>query len=904
MNLPVGLKKYWKIHAVLLSFACLLLVTISSVGQPTDPPYSETDCGQVRKPVAPVRITGNMKLPLNTHSWNVNLYYNGDDWSNGAFPGMISLVADPMCIHVNNHGNGAPVITNMELKYVYHEGGGNPHFRVPHELSEALIVFPKSGKVGEPKLDAYSDWGIKMQWDNGALEAYVANGSPFVYFHANDGGITINTLDKAKVWYNEANVIGVAVEINVQDETGQWHYYGDNNYVLYAPTGATWQATKDTDGNTSFTSTLAGKKYASIATIPNDKEESKRIANLNFFKKYAFNFMVDTKVAWKYDEKKSLVTTTFTGTIDKKEGNTDGLVYALYPHQWQNYKGATTDIVLNCAKGPMKVIETKGNFKTEMKYHGVLPHFPLVANEQSGFTKDKQIEYVKAIVESGEGNEIFQGNEVYATAVTVGRTAQVIPLADQIGLSEERDTISRWVKSALENWLSYSGDGDNAWFVYDKNYGVLIGNPPNRGMFTDLHLNDAHFQFGYFIKAAAIIAQFDKKWMADWGERVEMMIKNVANWKRGEPDYPFLRFLDPYQGHSWATGDADFLDGNNQESSSEALNCYSGIVLWGLITGNKTIRDLGIYLFTTECEGVLNYWWDIHHVCYPKGPDVGNQQGCIFEPAQYQIPMAGWVWGDKIGFGTWFGSSPVNCQEYPVGINILPLTASSLYLARDVEYVKKDLIDWFLGKFGGVRMWNEIFWNYLAMADAPRALEFYKTQPHGDDQPRPASETEAHYYHWIHSMCAMGAYNSKITADIPAFAAFDKNGVRTYVAYNPSDAEIKPTFSDRTSFPVPAGKVIAYTKPIAINSTVKPHNKVNFNATVQSINNTLYLVSHFSDNCKVSLFSLNGKKFGDLHIVKGKQKTALPFKSTASTIALLRITTNDNRHICKRVLLP
>ena len=29
-------------------------------------------------------------------------------------------------------------------------------------------------------------------------------------------------------------------------------------------------------------------------------------------------------------------------------------------------------------------------------------------------------------------------------------------------------------------------------------------------------------------------------------------------------------------------------------------------------TGNKQMRDLGVYLYVTEIASVLNYWFDIH----------------------------------------------------------------------------------------------------------------------------------------------------------------------------------------------------------------------------------------------------------------------------------------------------
>ena len=49
--------------------------------------------------------------------------------------------------------------------------------------------------------------------------------------------------------------------------------------------------------------------------------------------------------------------------------------------------------------------------------------------------------------------------------------------------------------------------------------------------------------------------------------------------------YPFLRNFGPYAGHSWASGNAGFELGNNQESSSEAVNAYAAILQYGEYTG-------------------------------------------------------------------------------------------------------------------------------------------------------------------------------------------------------------------------------------------------------------------------------------------------------------------------------
>ncbi len=78
---------------------------------------------------------------------------------------------------------------------------------------------------------------------------------------------------------------------------------------------------------------------------------------------------------------------------------------------------------------------------------------------------------------------------------------------------------------------------------------------------------------------------------------VKLLIRDIASPDHNDTMFPFLRCFDPYAGHSWASGHSRFADGNNNESSSEAMNAWSGVILFGEATGDRTLRDLGIYLF-------------------------------------------------------------------------------------------------------------------------------------------------------------------------------------------------------------------------------------------------------------------------------------------------------------------
>ncbi|WP_160645551.1 glycosyl hydrolase [Chengkuizengella marina] len=775
------------------------------------PAYSTTDSANANLPVPPVRITDNVSTPLTSHQWFTNLYFDPSDWADPEYPNMIGLIADPLAVRIEKTGGG-PILTALNIQYVYNAGQGNPHYRIPYELAPALEVNPLSSDAGVAHMDGYSDWGLKMAWNNGDFNAYAYNGSPFVYFESNDG-IRIQTKDIGHIWYNQDNVLGVSVEINIEEDPSLGHL-GTDDFVIYAPTGSTWEVFTDQFGFITATSDLNGLDYASVVSLPREEDVAAKIDLLNYYKAFAYNFITDTKVSWEYNEEAALVTTTFTSTFDQKEPGSNNLVYALYPHQWLNYNHDIENITYNSARGPMKVIETQGNrFITEMTYYGILPSFPHVADESlSGYSIEELRQHVLDQVAAGEGANIFQRNTIYGTSVTIGRTAHMIDVANDAGLIEERDTIIQWVKNALEDWLSYSGENGDAFFYYNADYGSLIGVPPESGMFSDSHLNDHHFEYGYMIKAAAIVASYDKQWALDWEDRINLLIREVDNWDRTDTQFPFLRFMNPYQGHSWATGAADFRDGANQESSSEAMNFASGVAQWGMVMGNDTIRDLGIYLYTTEGEAVLNYWFDINDIVFPNGPDFGDQIDAIWEPAQFNYPMVGWIWGDKAGFATWFGSEQTGYQEYPVGINLLPMTAGSLYLARDTEYIT-NFTDWFLNKYGQVNRWNELFWEYLALADPERALTMYNTSPHGASEPSPPSETEPHYYSWIHNMVALGAYDSSITANTPSYAVFNKNGERTYVAYNPTNTDLVVQFSDGSVVTVPPGELIAEKDP-------------------------------------------------------------------------------------------
>ena len=122
------------------------------------------------------------------------------------------------------------------------------------------------------------------------------------------------------------------------------------------------------------------------------------------------------------------------------------------------------------------------------------------------------------------------------------------------------------------------------------------------------------------------------------------MISNVAEPSRKSEWYPFTRTKDWYDGHSWASGIFAFPFGKNQESTSESVNGWYAIYLYGLVTENTRLKDLGRLLTALEIRASSSYW----HM---------TTESSNF-PAHFSNNKAvGIQWSTKVDYQTWFGAN-------------------------------------------------------------------------------------------------------------------------------------------------------------------------------------------------------------------------------------------------------
>ena len=323
------------------------------------------------------------------------------------------------------------------------------------------------------------------------------------------------------------------------------------------------------------------------------------------------------------------------------------------------------------------------------------------------------------------------------------------------------------MKTSLEDWLD--GTAPNV-FRYDKTWSTVYGFPA--GYETNGNIQDHHFHWGYFIQSAAMVAREDPAWARRFAPAVELLIRDTANWQHGDNTFPFLNSFEPYAGHAWANGPAQFAAGNNQESSSESIHFSAGIFQWGLATGKKDIRDLGIYLYTTEVEAIHRYWLNEGSLAFPEG---------------FNWPMIGMLWGNGGAYATWFGGHPDH-TAYIHGINFLPITPASLHLGRNPSHFLSTLAPFATNP----TEWFDIITCARAIADPDDATARLAANP--GYTPFDGT-TKAHAYHWVHALRQYGKPTA-ITASHPSAIVLQKGAVKSYLVWNPGDQPLETRFSD------------------------------------------------------------------------------------------------------------
>ena len=277
-------------------------------------------------------------------------------------------------------------------------------------------------------------------------------------------------------------------------------------------------------------------------------------------------------------------------------------------------------------------------------------------------------------------------------------------IAEELGEDEIAAARRAELAAHLEAWL----EGSNADALRtDATWGGVV---PSRGVvdpgadYGAGFYNDHHFHYGYFVYAAAVLAKGDAAWAARWAPAVTHLIRDIANPSDADELYPPMRHKDWFVGHSWAGGLFPSASGRNQESTSEAVNAWYAIALFGEAIGDGRLALLGRTLLATEVRAAQTYWQvkDGSEI-YPQ-PFAAHHLACI-------------VWSTKVDYATWFGSN----VEYLFGIQMMPVTPVS-ELLLDAEWLRQSLPAWEAAMRGrAVPEWRGILIMGFALLDPAAA---------------------------------------------------------------------------------------------------------------------------------------------------------------------------------------
>lgn len=298
----------------------------------------------------------------------------------------------------------------------------------------------------------------------------------------------------------------------------------------------------------------------------------------------------------------------------------------------------------------------------------------------------------------------------YFGGKSLARAADLLVLAEQLGADDVAATLRERLSEELRTWAEPSGCDTRATkcFVVDSETGGVVGQQP---AFGSEDFNDHHFHYGYFLYAAALAAADDPALREDLAPLMTVLAADLASGSASEL-FPMRRAFDPYSGHSWASGPAPFADGNNQESSSEAVAAWNGLALWAGVAGDTGLEKQAIWMLSSEAAAARTSWVGFNRDD-PPYDDYGHD-------------VVGIVWDGKIDYATWFSAEPAAV----LGIQLIPMGAVSGYLAGDPDRIRRNVAEALHG--GQAPQFADLILMYQALAgpeDAANALEAARTLP-------------------------------------------------------------------------------------------------------------------------------------------------------------------------------
>ena len=588
----------------------------------------------------PIYLTPDASRPIPTNDWWTDLI-------NRPFSG--GLWAYPFCVQADDRG------VDVTLPIGWNADGTEPARSAPVQLQAAAQGEPFVAVDARAK--AWGDWTLTFRSADAAgrhIDFTIGRGLPYVWAAYGEGLTPSLTLPDGAVFFDRrgrpltppiaADHLGIKC--------------GDRSFGLFAAPGTRFGMT----GGQLRVQFAGDARTLVLAALA-------RPEDLGAFTGHVNAIPQDSRYTWAYDPDGGTVTTRFTlETEPLWAGRPATLRQGFLPHHLRDTAHALPldDASYFTPRGRLR-LAAGDDFAITYPFAGTIPNFPspalLEADDASPPLDEPRLgDYLERYVaRAGE-----TGGDTYWGGKDLVRLAKYMDLAFQSGHAAAprlRDAL----RAALTDWFTYAPGEEERYFARYPNWGALVGFNESYG---SAEFVDHHFHYGYFTQAAAMLAMHDPDFLDDqaFGPMVTLVARQYANWQRGDAEFPFLRTFDPWAGHSYAGG-LSSPRGNNQESTSEAIQSWMGLFLLGTMLDDAGMRDCGAMGLAVESRATLEYWFDFY--------------GDNFSP-DYQHPIVGILFNSGHAYATYFSGDPAWIH----GIQWIPVHPVLDFLARDRDWAR------------------------------------------------------------------------------------------------------------------------------------------------------------------------------------------------------------------------
>lgn len=717
---------------------------------------------------ANVNVSDTNTRPIPTSDWWTDVLFND-------FAG--NLWAYPITIDPEDYG--------FECYFPTTFANGDAQLYDPIEVKAAGFAPQKNTAVD------WSDWSVTIDLiDNDqSMRMTLAHGVPFTWVETANMNPEFEFVTGGATFFGDAQqtitLPYTSDHIGIQ--------YRGRTYSIHAPDNTTFSG--NSDGLVANYG--GGDGFFVIGVLPDQ-------SHLSTMNSYAYSKPTKTQVDYTYaPEQGSLKTNWQIDTRNLKTNQNTPVIQGFLPHQYRDsqldFSFESFDYqvhhgLLKCAIG--------NSFEFTHQFNGVLPHLPLPEIQDVANPYDPA--KMKTIFDNYAEDAGNYGADSYWGGKDLIRMAKYTLIAKQMD-DPAYEAMYQKAQNALSDWFTYSpGEGDH-YFARMDNWGAMVGFNPSYG---SEQFTDNHFHYGYHTYAAAMLAMTEPSFGEQYGEMATLAAKQYANWDRSDDAFPFMRTFDPWLGHSYAGGKSSG-NGNNQESTSEAMQSWAGVFLLGEALQDDDMRAAGAFGYFYESRATQEYWFDWKNE--------------TFDQTNYQDDIVGILFNGGRGYGTWFSGRPLHIY----GIQWLPWGPIHNYMAQDRDHAAF-LYQSMMTEEGNPADeaaafgddWANVVFGYEQMFDPGHVAERLDAYYAGDHAMIKTYPTGGLTYYYTHSNRGLGEIQWDHHISIPTSASYKNatTGIISYVVYNTHDsaeeAVVYESDNEVMTFTVPANTlVVAHPNP-------------------------------------------------------------------------------------------